>query len=64
MTRKIVHEVKLPKAVTIALYAITIGLVLNVAKPILNANAAWALSCGDKIIVEHVTPGYFDLRMQ
>ena len=63
VTRKIVCEVKLPKAVTMSIYAIAIALVLMVAKPISNANAAWALSYEDKIIVEHVTQGYFDLRM-
>ena len=54
MTRKIVHEIKLPKAVTIALYAIAIALVLNVAKPFISIGPALAtLSSFDTIKVQH-----------
>ena len=54
MTRKIVHEIKLPKAVTIALYAIAIGLILNVAKPFISIGPALAaLNHLDTINVQH-----------
>jgi hypothetical protein len=53
MTRKIVHEIKLPKAVTIALYAIAIALVLNVAKPFISIGPALATLHYDTIRVQH-----------
>ena len=44
MTRKIVYEIKLPKAATIALYAIAIALVLKVTEGniLTDTNHRWA----------------------
>lgn len=63
MTKKIVYEVQLPKSAIIALYAIAIALTANFLKPAIAPGAAWALSYGDKIKVELVTPKYLDVRM-
>ena len=42
MTKKIIHEYKLPKALTLALYVIAIALTLNLAKPFMSVNPAFA----------------------
>ena len=46
MDKKIIHEVKLPRVITVALYAIAIGLLANVFKPVLTAHPAFAASNG------------------
>ena len=53
MTRKVTHEVKLPKSLTVAIYIIAVALVLNVAKPFVATSPAFAeLSYGDKLKLE------------
>ena len=42
MEKQITHEVKLPKVVTVALYAIAIAFIVNVFKPIVTAHPAFA----------------------
>ena len=42
MTRKVTHEVKLPKSLTVAIYIIAVALVLNVAKPFVATSPAFA----------------------
>ena len=42
MTRKVIHEHKIPKSVTVALYAIAIALTLNLAKPFVKVSTAQA----------------------
>ena len=42
MTRKVTHEVKLPKSLTVAIYIIAIALALNVVKPFLGVAPAFA----------------------
>lgn len=42
MTRKVIHEHKIPKSVTVALYAIAITLTLNLAKPFVDVRPAQA----------------------
>ena len=42
MTRKVIHEHKIPKSVTVALYAIAIALTLNLAKPFATVSTAQA----------------------
>ena len=42
MTRKVIHEHKIPKSVTVALYAIAIALTLNLAKPFVDVRPAIA----------------------
>lgn len=42
MTRKVIHEHKIPKSVTVALYAIAIALTLNLAKPFIGVSPASA----------------------
>jgi len=64
MDKKIIHEVKLPKVITVALYAVAIGLLANVFKPVVMANPALAaLSYGDILKIELTTPTYLDVRM-
>ena len=64
MDKKIIHEVKLPRVITVALYAIAIGLLANVFKPVVMGHPAFAdLSYGDKLKLEISTPQYFDVRM-
>jgi hypothetical protein len=42
MDKKIIHEVKLPRVITVALYAIAIGLLANLFKPVVMGNPAFA----------------------
>lgn len=42
MDKKIIHEVKLPRVITVALYAIAIGLLANVFKPVVMGSPAFA----------------------
>ena len=42
MSRKVIHEHKIPKSVTVALYAIAIALTLNLAKPFIGVSPASA----------------------
>ena len=42
MEKQIIHEVKLPKVVTVALYAIAIAFLVNVFKPVVTAHPAFA----------------------
>tara|TARA_B100000780_G_scaffold215144_1_gene154548 strand:- start:475 stop:651 length:177 start_codon:yes stop_codon:yes gene_type:complete len=42
MEKQIFHEVKLPKVVTIALYAIAIAFLVNVFKPVITTHPAFA----------------------
>ena len=42
MSRKVIHEHKIPKSVTVALYAIAIALTLNLAKPFVDVRPAIA----------------------
>ena len=42
MTRKVIHEHKIPKSLTVALYAIAIALTLNLAKPFVDVSTAQA----------------------
>ena len=51
MDKKIIHEVQLPRVNAAALYAIAIGLLANVFKPVLNAHPAFAASSDTKKIV-------------
>ena len=52
MSRKVIHEVKLPKSLTLILYVIAIALTLNVVKPFIQALPAFAdLNEGDRINV-------------
>ena len=52
MTRKVTHEVKLPKSLTVAIYIIAVALVLNVAKPFVATSPAFAeLYHGDQLKV-------------
>ena len=54
MTRKITHEVKLPKSLTVAIYIIAVALALNVVKPFVAIAPAFAdLDTGDQIYVQH-----------
>ena len=54
MTRKVTHEVKLPKSLTVAIYIIAIALALNVVKPFVGVAPAFAeLGYGDLIKVSH-----------
>ena len=53
MDKKIIDEVKLPRVITVALYAIAIGLLANVFKPVVMGHPAFAeLSWGDSLHVE------------
>lgn len=55
MQRKVVHEhtIKIPRVVTVGIYAVAIALGANAIKPILSANPAFAeLFYGDRIQVE------------
>lgn len=53
MARKVIHEIKVPMSVTVALYMIGAALFLNLAKPLVSASPAFAdLSYGDRIEVE------------
>ena len=63
MTKRIVHEIKIPKSVTIALYAVTIAIAANFFKPIVAPGAAWALGHSEEIIVnlKTVRPLMLDL---
>ena len=51
MDKKNIHKVKLPRINTAALYAIAIGLLANVFKPVLNAHPAFAASSDTTKIV-------------
>ena len=42
MEKKIIHEVKLPKVVKVASYAIAIAFLVNVFKPVVTAHPAFA----------------------
>ena len=42
MTSKIIHEYKIPKSITVVLYVIAIALTLNLAKPFIAVNPAFA----------------------
>lgn len=53
MTRKVVHEIKLSKSVTVALYLIGSALTLNLATPLISVSPASAeLGYGDRVEVE------------
>jgi hypothetical protein len=53
MDKKIIHEVKLPRVITVALYAIAIGLLVNVFKPVVMGHPAFAaLNSGGYLNVE------------
>ena len=61
MTRKVTHEVKLPKSLTVAIYIIAVALALNVVKPIVGVAPAFAeLGHGDLIKISH--SGYIRLE--
>ena len=50
MEKQIFHEVKLPKIVTIALYAIAIAFLVNVFKPVITTHPAFAeLNNGERL---------------
>ena len=52
MTKKIVHEIRIPTVVTIALYCIALGLLGNLIKPFVEVNPAFAeLNYGDRLEV-------------
>ena len=54
MTRKVTHEVKLPKSLTVAIYIIAVALALNVAKPFIGIAPALAeLSSYDQLNINH-----------
>ena len=60
MQRKVVHEhtIKIPRVVTVGIYAVAIALGANAIKPILSANPAFAeLYRGDEIKVRLVGTG-------
>ena len=40
MSRKVVHEYKIPKTITLVLYAIALALTLNLAKPFMDVSPA------------------------
>ena len=42
MSRKVVHEHKIPKPITVVLYAIALALTLNLAKPFMDVSPAAA----------------------
>ena len=64
MDKKIIHEVKLPRVITVALYAIAIGLLANVFKPVLTAHPAFAeLNSGSKITVMLDTAPFGSLKV-
>ena len=42
MTRKVTHEIKLPKSLTVAIYIIAVALALNVVKPFVSVAPAFA----------------------
>ena len=42
MEKQIIHEVKLPKVVTVALFAIAIAFLVNVFKPVVTTHPAFA----------------------
>ena len=53
MTRKVTHEIKLPKSLTVASYIIAVALALNVVKPFVSVALAFAeLGYGDKLKLE------------
>lgn len=50
MTRKVTHEIKLLKSLTVAFYIIAAAIALNVVKPFVGISPAFAeLSYGDKL---------------
>jgi len=54
MTRKVTHEIKLPKSLTVAIYIIAVALALNVVKPFVSVAPAFAeLSSGSVLQVVH-----------
>ena len=56
MTRKVTHEIKLPKSLTVAIYIIAVALALHVVKPFVSVAPAFAeLGYGDliKLRVSH-----------
>jgi hypothetical protein len=61
MDKKIIHEVKLPRVITVALYAIAIGLLANVFKPVLTAHPAFAFG-NESINVNLRSPISIDLN--
>jgi hypothetical protein len=64
MDKKIIHEVKLPRVITVALYAIAIGLLANVFKPVLTAHPAFAASNGVAKIAICNLNGYPCMEME
>jgi hypothetical protein len=42
MTRKVTHEIKLPKSLTVAIYIIAVAFALNVVKPFVGVAPAFA----------------------
>ena len=44
MDRKIIHEIKIPRSIVVALYAILFVLTLNLIAPLFNVKAASAFS--------------------
>ena len=60
MTRKVTHEVKLPKSLTVAIYIITIAVALNVVKPFVGVAPAFAdLDDYDTLKISH--SGYVEV---
>ena len=53
MSRKVIHEHKIPKSVTVALYAIAISLTLNLAKPFIGVSPASAELFEEDLFLVH-----------
>ena len=64
MDKKIIHEVKLPRVITVALYAIAFGLLANVFKPVLTAHPAFAASNGVAKIAICSEDGYQCMELE
>jgi len=63
MTRKVTHEVKLPKSLTVAIYIIAVALALNVVKPFVGVAPAFAeLGYNDKLRLEVKHSGYVNVH--
>ena len=59
MSKKIIHEHKIPKSIIFVLYIIAITLTLNLVKPLMHITPALAeLGYGDRIEVEIVNWDY------
>lgn len=63
MTRKVTHELKLPKSLTVAIYIIAIALALNVVKPFVGVAPAFAeLGYGDLLELKVKHSGYVNVH--